>query len=81
MGWHHINPVIQSILGVFIKSYEKQIHKYPLQREVITQNHLFFVIPFFFFYNLKCPDQHSVDTRTSTNPKGARNTLLAHVPR
>jgi hypothetical protein len=32
-----------------------------------------------FFDNLGCPDQRSEDTRTSTNPSGTRNTLLARV--
>ena len=35
----------------------------------------------FFFFNLGCLSQRSVDTRASTNPRETRNTLLAHVPR
>ena len=34
---------------------------------------------FIVFDNLKCPDQNFVDTRTSTNPRRTRNTLLACV--
>jgi hypothetical protein len=36
---------------------------------------------FFFFLNLGCLGQRSVDTRTSTNPKETRNTLLARASR
>jgi hypothetical protein len=35
---------------------------------------------FFFFDNLGRPGQRSEDTRTLTNPKGTRNTLLGGVP-
>ena len=35
----------------------------------------------YFFDNLRCPGQRSKDTRTSTNPRRTRNTLLARVPR
>jgi hypothetical protein len=36
---------------------------------------------FFFFDNLGCLGQRSVDTRTLTNPRGTCNTLLTCIPR
>ena len=38
-------------------------------------------ISFFFFYNLRCLNQYSIDTRTLTNLMGTHNTLLVCVPR
>ena len=47
-----------------------------------TNDPMFFhnkIYIFFFFDNLGCPGQRSVDTHTSTNPRGTRNTLLACI--
>ena len=44
-----------------------------------THTHTHINIYIYIFYKLGCPGQRSIDTRTSTNPRGTRNTLLARI--
>ena len=62
---------------VFFTYYKKYVVNIIYEHDI----YIYIYIYFFSSYNLRCSDQRSVNTRTSINLKGTRNTLLTHLPR